>query len=86
MTRARRYLLCPGPVISRVDRDWHYIGARQLAALYGVRMDECLILPEYFVNPVEWGRLQAGVERGELIELRPNGKGNYRLPATGAQA
>lgn len=39
------YLLCPGPVRSRTDGDWHHIGARQLAHLYRVPMDECVVLP-----------------------------------------
>lgn len=34
---APRYLLCPGWVTSQTDGQSHYIGAHQLARLYGVR-------------------------------------------------
>ena len=37
------YVLCPGWVRSRTDGDAHFIGARQLAHLYGVSMAECLV-------------------------------------------
>lgn len=40
-----RYLLCPGLVRSRNDGDLHNITARQLAHLYRVSTDECLVLP-----------------------------------------
>lgn len=77
------YLLCPGPVRSRTDGDWHHIGARQLAHLYRVPMDECVVLPppgrELF--PLERLRLIERADRGELIALKPRADGDYRMPA-----
>ena len=79
-----RYLLCPGEVRSRADGDWHHVGASQLAALYGVPMAKCVVLP-----PAEHGALGGGrarfemlarADRGEFISLRPRADGDYRLP------
>ncbi len=76
------YLLCPGPVRSRTDGDWHRIGARQLAHLYRVPMDECLVLNHGGSPGFDRRRdeLLARVYRGELIKLRPRADGNYVLP------
>lgn len=78
-----RYLLCPGPVRSRVDNDWHYISARQLAFLYGVPMPECVTLPEPGRERYPSERLHL-IQRcgpgGDLIYLRPRYDGNYSLP------
>ncbi len=72
-----RYLLCPGPVRSRTDGDWHHVTASRLAMLYGVPMGECIVLPLDWYN----GQcLRARVASGELIELRPRFDGNYTLP------
>ena len=76
-----RYLLCPGPVISRTDGDWHHVGASQLAMLYGVPMAECQVLPHS--SPMNHGSRMALLDRaarGELIALRPRADGDYRLP------
>lgn len=81
---APRYLLCPGYVRSRTDGDRHHVGADQLARLYGVRMDECLILPDAGrrADPqYAWFRQQLldRVDRGELTALRPRYGGDYYL-------
>ncbi|WP_156136055.1 hypothetical protein [Delftia sp. ZNC0008] len=86
-----RYLLCPGVVPSRTDGDRHFIGASELAALYGVRMAACLILPEdgHRADPqYRWLRQQllARADRGELIALRPRRDGKYNTPARGTQS
>jgi hypothetical protein len=39
-----RFVLHPGYVTSPNDGDRHYIGARQLADLYGVRLSECVVI------------------------------------------
>ncbi len=75
-----RYLLCPGLVRSRTDGDRHYVSARQLAHLYGVSMDECLVLP----NDNEWAsRMKSRylLARTDLIHLMPRSNGDYTLPA-----
>lgn len=81
MTTAR-YLLCPGMVRSRADGDEHFVGARQLMRLYGLRPEQCLVMPE--ARPGQpcglrrW--LDGALERGDLIALRPRADGDYRLP------
>ena len=64
------YVLCPGPVASRNDRDWHHISAQQLARLYGVKMRDCITMSETF-------REQPGVK---YVYLKPRYSGDYRLP------
>lgn len=39
----KKYLVCPGWVISQTDGNWHYIGAKQLIELYGVKEKECIV-------------------------------------------
>ena len=79
-----RYLLCPGPVRSRQDGQWHNVGPGQLAALYGVRLSDCRILPVWNdyrpSSEITRRDLMAQVERGELIELGPRSGGDYSLP------
>lgn len=71
-----KYLLCPGHVQSKTDRQYHYVDARDLARLYGVRMDECDVRPERAFSRFGW-RPDPG-----LIELHPRWDGDYRLPNT----
>lgn len=78
----KRYLLCPGMVTSRTDGDQHYVDAHVLALLYGVRMDECVVLPYRSANPIDQRnreRLISSADRGELIALRPRYDGNYDM-------
>ena len=79
----RRYLICPGFVRSRTDGQQHFIHARQIAFLYGVRWDECVVLPSGWDDPAEERHrecLLARARRGELIALHPRYDGNYTLP------
>lgn len=71
----KKYLLCPGHVVSKTDGQQHYITASQLAKLYGVPMDECLIRPETG-TPKHFG----WDESHQLIELWPQTSGDYALP------
>lgn len=84
MVTASRYLLCPGEVRSRVDGQWHHVGASELARLYGVRMADCEILPEAEPGALGGGRARftmlARADRGEFIALHPRSDGYYRLP------
>lgn len=84
-----RYLLCPDTVRSRTDGQWHHVSASQLAMLYRVPMDACVVLSGDWSGPgVERRRedLLDRVRRGELIELRPRFDGNYTPPAVPAPA
>jgi hypothetical protein len=78
-----RYLLCPGPVTSRNDRDHHHLTATSLAWLYGVPMAVCTVLPPVTSDPIvtrHRQRLLADASSGRLIELGPRFDGNYTLP------
>ena len=79
---AARYLLCPGWVTSRTDGDRHYVGASQLAMLYGVSMAECMVLPDpsSFENAMRRSLLLDRMVHGELIPLSPRKDGDYKLP------
>lgn len=69
-----KYALCPGFVTSRTDGDRHYVGAVNLAELYGVPMSECVIF-----DP-DRPHLAAGVKATGLIFLRPRRDGRYEVP------
>ncbi|HUT56640.1 MAG TPA: hypothetical protein VNA25_02070 [Phycisphaerae bacterium] len=88
-----RYGLCPGWVPVRVIgsrttpdifSDWggmNYVSAPELARLYRVRMEECVVfktVPEARFA-LRWGPYE-GNERG-LIMLRPRADGDYTLDA-----
>ena len=82
---AVRYLLCPGPVWSLSDGDWHRVSARQLAVLYGVPMSACLVLlaPDQRDPSAARRResLLARVAAGELAALPPRSDGAYAIPS-----
>lgn len=67
----KKYLLVPGSVRSRHDGEIHVLSAQRLAELYCVPMEQCMV----------WS-----VDRkredfpDHLITLRPDQRGNYRLP------
>jgi hypothetical protein len=72
-----RYVLCPGWIISRIDGDFHYIGAAKLARYYGVNLRDCLIeLPKQKLHPLG---LPPGFYTG-MVFLKPRLDGDYRLP------
>lgn len=68
----KRYVLHPGPVWSRTDREIHLIGAGNLAQLYGVPLGEC------YIASVEHGH---GIpDDPALMHLYPQDDGRYALP------
>lgn len=69
----KKYLICPGMVQSKADRDTHYITANQLIHLYKVNPSECVVMPKN----KELYRPDA-----ELIRLRPDYSGQYIVPQT----
>jgi hypothetical protein len=77
-----RYLLFPGSVTSRADGDRHHITAHQLAHLYRVPMDECVVMPvQSPQNHRSRMALIDRAQRGELLTLTPRPDGNYTPPA-----
>ena len=83
MTDPTRYLVYPGPVISRYDGQRHHIGFRRLCELYGVD-------PQHSVNmrpsggSGSWVALNGypGFRRTEGdVDLYPDSSGQYDLDA-----
>ena len=85
-----RYGLCPGwvtePVIEAMPEIFrtHYISAPELAQLYGVSLDECLVARTEWTDP-EYRKLvppptDGPVDIPGIIMLRPRADGDYRLP------
>jgi hypothetical protein len=68
-----KYLLFPGLVISRVDGDSHFVGAQELASLYGVPLEQCAVRPA----AATVAACKDICRRHDLIELHPRSDGNY---------
>ena len=64
----KRYVLHPGYVGSRQDRDRHYISGTELARLYGVPFWECV---------VDDGRGRALGLPADVVHLYPSQQGDY---------
>lgn len=65
----------------------NYVSARELAELYGVKMEECVVFKTVSMDPripdsAVWALPYAGAERG-LIMLLPRVDGDYTLPTAG---
>lgn len=75
-----RFCLHPGPVYSVNDGDDHFIGAHQLADLYGVKSTECVVitrdnggdLPRDYRGPESRWR---GIDLSTLLHLYPSKQG-----------
>lgn len=65
-----RYILYPGCITSKNDGDLHYIGARQLADLYGIDFSKCTIVRS---------STNGFVDRKNDIHLHPKHNGNYDM-------
>lgn len=74
MPKQRPYVLCPGTVTSRHDGQEHYISARQLARLYGVRSALCVVL---LPDDVEQNVLRGYDNPETLVFLHPRQDGLY---------
>ena len=73
MGEREKFCLHPGYVTSKHDGDRHYIGAEQLASLYGVDMKDCIVS-----HSDKFG----GFYHDTLyVHLHPRYDGNYSLPA-----
>ncbi len=72
--QAKRFILHPGLVRSRVDGDTHFITAARLCELYGVHPNKCLA--------AYWSCWDIYVARHfpDAVHLYPRTDGNYTLP------
>lgn len=81
-----KYVICPGHVRSNFDGQSHFVGAGELAQLYGVRLSDCHIMPVWNDHrhsaQIKERDLMARINRGELIALAPRRDGRYQLPDT----
>jgi hypothetical protein len=68
----KKYALYPDYIISKTDGEKHYITAKDLARLYGVKMSECII--------VETLDDILSTRDKDLIALYPRYDGDYILP------
>jgi len=39
----KKYVVIPGWIVSHTDGNWHYVGAKELIELYGVKEEECIV-------------------------------------------
>ena len=62
---SRKYVLCPGYVVSQFDGQEHYVSDRELADLYGVKLQDCML---------ETDRTRTD---DSVIYLRPRSNGDY---------
>ena len=77
----KKYVVCPGNIVSRNDGDTHYIGPYQLMRLYGVDPNEC----EIYEPALWWSESYYKMEEKRyqgMIKLKPRYDGNYLLPDT----
>lgn len=78
MTAPRyRYALAPGMVTSRSDSQRHHVAAGQLAGLYGLPLDDCLVIPSE-PGPRRDYALSVAADLG-LAVLGPRYDGIYTL-------
>jgi len=66
----KKYVICPGWIVSQNDGDRHFITAQQLIRLYGVNPKECIVRRERD-NVLPWHK--------ELKWLRPKYNGDYQI-------
>ena len=67
----KKYLLYPGLLRNKEDGQYYYINAKQLAELYGVSLEECVIAGS---------TASAGFDNIMALQaLRPQYNGDYSL-------
>lgn len=66
----KKYILYPGNVKSSSDGDWHYVSTIDLANLYGVNINECIVA----LCPKD----TCGLHGNDFIHLFPRSDGNYK--------
>lgn len=83
-----KYAVYPGYMVSRVDKDVHYITAEMLMRLYGVDPAECLVVHPIADTPqsrLDAAAIDQRVLELKLIPLHPNYWGKYTLPSVTSQ-
>lgn len=75
---SKRYVVHPGFIYSKTDRQKHYITFTQLVRLYGVPSADCIDASK----PSE----MQGIDRMQFTHLHPRYDGRYSLPQESAVA
>ena len=52
-----KYVLCPGKIPSKSDNDFHFISAGQLAQLYHVKVEDCIVIEAGKEVPEQYHKL-----------------------------
>lgn len=78
----KKYAVFPGNVRSASDGQIHFIDARRLVQLYGVRWDECLVVPTRFEHYRQRDQMMQRISEQGLIKLQPRSSGDYTLPTS----
>ena len=75
MDDKKRFIVCPGVVVSRYDKERHFISAARLMELHHVSSKQCIIINR--------GRHQdsdlRGLDTSEMVRLFPRRDGRYKL-------
>lgn len=74
-----KYSVHPDFVVSKTDRDVHYISADHLIHLYGVDPRDCVVIDDN-ADRRTYANLMRLAEEDNLIALRPRFDGNYTIP------
>lgn len=82
--RTERYAIYPGWVRSKNDGQDHFITASELAHLYGVRLDQCIVI-EHDDYLKSWRR-ELIARASQLPGLWPRSDGDYTLRTCGVSA
>lgn len=87
--RQKLYLIVPGMIISKTDRQSHWISAREIMGLYGVQASDCIVagpdasnlrhlvggLTLTVLHPDYHGRYDLGLHRPESFDPAKIGMG-----------
>ncbi|HBD93002.1 MAG TPA: hypothetical protein DC057_02390 [Spirochaetia bacterium] len=66
----KKYIIHPGYIVSKTDRQRHYIGVAQLIHLYRVNPKECIANADDFYK---------GYNQADYIHLYPRFDGDYTI-------
>ena len=65
----KRFLIMPGKIVSKNDKQVHFVSGKQLITLYGVEESECVIYQ---------GAVHKGHDFSSLLQLAPRYRGDYK--------
>ena len=69
----KKYIVYGGYVMSRTDRQIHYVNAYTTMRLYGLKEKECILVDRNNLDKLR------GLKTSQFIQLRPDYTGKYQL-------